>query len=199
MRAVRSSRSRSIAYAILTILLFSNNCSATATIPTTDAVVFDSDLTRRADSPPTGTPEESGFSEGDDSDESDFVQINYQNYVQQGGLVATYLRASDADITADLVSKGKLQSGEQLASHFTDVTAFRSNGWDEIDDTPRLAEIFEEYVPFRSALRSLSVSGDARPKGKNERTMYQHTIPWYAAGRKIQVSILVTSAENNEQ
>lgn len=188
MHATHYRRSWPFVCTILVLLFLSAYYPVFALTSTTNTAVIENTLTQRAHQTPTGSSEGSGGSEGDYSDESEDVVIDYDDYVHQGEVVARYLRSSDADIIADLVSKGKLQRGQQLASRFTDVSALRSNGWEGTDDTEVLKEYFIEYAPFHAALRSLGVNDQARPDGKNERITYQHKIWWRKGGRLMQVS-----------
>jgi hypothetical protein len=115
--------------------------------------------------------------------------VNLAPYIRQGALAATYMRASDEVITADLVQKGKLKSGERIASQFTDHSAFKSSGREEADDTEVIQGVFLPWVvPFSDALQSLGISNKARPAGKLEYTGYVHTLPWVRNGQSMQVS-----------
>lgn len=169
-------------------------CNARAN-STINATVIQVGRIRRADKPPSGQSSEHGSS-GTPSDDDDFsdassekLPIDYPSYVQAGRLVDAYMRAPDAQITADLVKKGKLRQGEQLASRFKEVGTFADNGWVLTDDTPLLVELFDDYAPFRTALRALGLSDQARPQGKNELNEYLHTSHWLRNGRAMEVSL----------
>jgi hypothetical protein len=160
---------------------------------------------RRADNSPGDTSmgsgsESSGSSSGGGSEFSDSVPppplsvVDLAPYIRQGGLAAAYMRASDEDVTADLVSKGKLQAGQTIASPFTDHSAFKNNGWEESDASEDLqgAE-FELYVSFLSALKSLGISTQAKPKGNQQNTVYEHRLPWMRNGQSMNVSVVPAS------
>jgi hypothetical protein len=147
------------------------------------------DRFRRADSALGQESLEAGNSEVSGSDaSSEKTPINYAYYGSSGRLADAYMRASDAHVTADLVAKGKLRQGEQLASRYTDVGAFSINGWNTQDNTPTLLQDFGHYVPFRTAFQSLGLSVQARPQGKNELVAHRHTLPWSLDGRPMQLS-----------
>jgi len=160
---------------------------------------------RRADNSPGDTSMGSGSegsesSSGGGSEFSDSVPppplsvVDLAPYIRQGGLAAAYMRASDEDVTADLVSKGKLQAGQTIASPFTDHSAFKNNGWEESDASEDLqgAE-FEWYVSFLSALKSLGISTQAKPKGNQQNTVYEHRLPWVRNGQTMNVSVVPAS------
>lgn len=168
-------------------------CNARAN-STINATVIQVERIRRADKPPSGQSSEHGSS-GTPSDDdylsdasSEKLPIDYPSYVQAGRHVNAYMRAPDAQITADLVKKGKLRADEQLASRFTNVGAFADNGWVLTDDTPTLLIHFNDFAPFRTALRALGLSDQARPQGKNELNEYLHTSQWLRNGRRIEAS-----------
>lgn len=167
------------------------NARTNSTINTT---VIQVERIRRADKSPGGQSGQSSGSGGSQGEHSGAPgALDLTPYIQKGQAVAAYLRASDEQIIADLVAKGKLKPGEQLASRFTDVSEFRSSGWDAMDGTPRLAQVFVEYVPFLTAFRSLGISSEARPRGNNERMVYEHIHPWVRDGRTMQVSGCLSS------
>lgn len=143
---------------------------------------------RRADKP-SGVG--SSGSEGSESGHSDVSSqepaIDYQRYVDEGYAIAQYLKAPDTNVVAALVAHNIPKAGDRLASRFTDVGEFRSNGWDLEDDTPELLRNFDAQAAFGTALRSLGVSDKARPQGKHEYIHYAHTLPWMRDGKSIQV------------
>jgi hypothetical protein len=162
------------------------NARLNSTIRITELQV---DRFRRADHSSGGLSPEYGSSEDEGSNaSSEKIPINYADYVSHGRLANVYMRASDADVTANLVAKGKLRQGEQLASTFTEVGAFASNGWSSQNATPTLAKVFKHDVPFHLALQALGLSEQARPQGKNELISYHHELPWTLDGRPMQVS-----------
>lgn len=155
--------------------------------------LIETNIIRRADDPKGRDLETSTFDE--DSHPNASVSPRSDNTLtalaQQGKLVLDYLQASDAQITADLIRKGLLQNGQRLASGFTDFSAFRRNGWDGVAKTALLAQSFSEFMPFLDMLRSLRISDQASPIGKNEYMEYEHTLPWQQGGH---VMLLSTSA-----
>ena len=159
---------------------------------TINATVIHVDRIRRADNSPGGQSSGSASSQGEHPGPPPAIDLT--PYIQAGQAGAAYLRASDQQITVDLIAKGKLKPGEQLASKFTDVRAFRSSGWDEVDETPRLQQDdFIYAVPFPEALQSLGISDKARPSGRNKGTLYKHTIPWTRDSRQMMVSVFLVS------
>jgi hypothetical protein len=123
--------------------------------------------------------------EPDSGDES---LIDYDSYVSEGIEIAKYLELSDDEVFAALEASGHLKPDEQLASPFTDVSAFKSNGWDMRDSTPELLKDFNGQAPFPTALKSLGISDKARPQGKHEFTEYEHTLPYMLDGKQERVS-----------
>lgn len=185
MRATCYSHSWPIICTLLIVLLLSAEHAATSLKPMPNVPGLAKYLIRRVDKPPGEGPAEEGHPPPD---------YSYDAYVRQGALFALYLRSSDAQVTEDLVSKGKLQAGQQLASPFTDISAFRSSGWEELDRTSRLAHDFTDYVPFHAAFRSLGISDQGRPDGKNELLVYQHTLEWQQGHHLMEVSKAVRDA-----
>ena len=154
---------------------------------------------RRADNSPGGASEESGSSQSDDSNESEgsngraplppLNAVHLAPYIRHGEVAAAYMRASDEEITADLVRKGVYTSGQKLASPFTDHSAFKSSGWEEGDALDIIqGPAFDWYVPFSDALQSLSISNKPQPEGKLEHTTYEHRLPWKRNGQTMNVS-----------
>lgn len=158
---------------------------------------------RRADKPPASSSSEfdSNESEGAEgsgqnlpsnaphSDSDSISAVPLAPFIEQGALPASYMRASEQAVAADLVKKGKLRPGERIASQFTDVSAFKSNGWKETDGhRDARGVVMEWYVPFPNALRSLGISDTPRPQGKQEQQNYEHTLPWMRNGQSMKVS-----------
>ena len=141
---------------------------------------------RRANNPPGGASSGSGNPKAALSPHITDLADN----IQDGGLVAAYMRASEGEITADLVTKGKLSSGGTIASQFTDVSAFQSSGWEESDATEKLRgeKGLGKKLHFVSALQSLGISDKAKPEGKQEYTKYDHVLPWVRDGQTMEVS-----------
>lgn len=154
---------------------------------------------RRADNSPGSASLESGSEEGSEGSDPNLLKespppppletVDLAPYIQQGALVASYMRASDEEVTADLVKKGKLQSGGRIASQFTDVSALKTSGWNAFDDLEIMPQgVFELIVPFTGALQSLGISDAPRPEGKNDGTSFEHTIPWEHNRQPMKVS-----------
>jgi hypothetical protein len=121
-------------------------------------------------------------------DSGDEMDIDYDSYVSEGIGIAKYLELSDEVVFAALEASGHLEPDEQLASPFTDVSEFKSNGWNMRDETPALLEDFNDQAAFVSALKSLGISDKARPQGKHEFTEYEHTLPYMLDGKEERVS-----------
>jgi hypothetical protein len=115
--------------------------------------------------------------------------IPLTEYIRQGGVATAYTRASDEEVTADLVQKNRLEPGEEIASPFIDHNAFKSNGWEESDVAEDIQGVeFGHHVPFINALQSLGISTQAQPKGNHQNTLYEHRLPWLRNGKQMQVS-----------
>lgn len=151
-------------------------------------------------SPPSESTDENDYDDdgdiemGDDdyessSDDAERGPMEWDEYARKGALAAEYLKASDANVLADLVQKGKLPPGSGLVSRFTDVRDLAANGWAVRDVTQRLRDGFEQYVPFRDALKDLGLSDSARPEGKNEFMDYEHTLNWHKDGQEMAVKL----------
>lgn len=135
-------------------------------------------LQSRSDySPPSESTDENDYDDdgdidmGDDdyessSDDAERGPMEWDEYARKGALAAEYLKASDANVVADLVQKGKLPPGSGLASRFTDVRDLAANGWAVRDVTQRLRDGFEQYVPFRDALKDLGLFGQRSTRGQ---------------------------------
>ena len=115
-------------------------------------------------------------------DSGDEESVDYDGYVSEGIGIAHYLEHSDDELIAALEASGHLDSGEQLASEFNDVSEFKSNGWNMADMTPYLLKYFNSQAPFGTALKSLGISNRARPGGKHEYTEYGRTLPYMLDG-----------------
>lgn len=196
--------------AALLLLLASTLILSTETIRENALTVIDGSahlhksLQPRSDySPPSESTDENDYDDdgdiemGDDGDDyassssvdAERGPLEWDEYARKGALAAEYLKASDANVVADLVRKGKLPQGSGLASRFTDVRDLAANGWAVRDVTRRLREGFEQYVPFRDALKDLCLSDSARPEGKNEFMDYEHTLIWHKDGQEMEVTL----------
>lgn len=198
--------------AALLLLLASTLILSTETIRENALTVIDGpahlhkSLQPRSDySPPSESTDENDYDDdddiemGDDDDDDDYASsssgdaergpLAWDEYARKGALAAEYLKASDLNVVADLVRKGKLPQGSGLASRFTDVRELAANGWAVRDVTQRLRDGFEQYVPFRDALTNLGLSDSARPEGKNEFVDYEHTLIWHKDGQEMEVTL----------
>jgi hypothetical protein len=183
--------SRSIVCLILILLSISIVYAASIPAPRRDIVSIEGNLTRRAyvDVSSDDDMSLSPSPERPQSDASSYTpEIDYPDFVQQGGMLALFMQASDEQLTTALVNAGKLQRGTPLASTFMDFRAVRENGWSAKVDTPTVLREFEDYVPFLPALRSLQLSAEPRPQGKNERMIYKHEFEWRRNGQSMKVS-----------
>lgn len=171
--------------------------------PTGNATAIKVDRVRRPDNSPGDASMGSGSGESEGSEGSDQSYLSDASrspspplnavplapYIQKGALAAVYMRASDEQVAAHLVRKGKLKSGERVASQFTDHSAFKSNGWEEMDayrDDKGVVMAWD--VPYTNALRNLGISDEAQPQGKQEQHIYDHTLPWMRNGQSMKVS-----------
>lgn len=182
--------------------------ASNATVSAVNAAAIKFGRVRRVGKPPGGASSGSGSeysessegSEGSGSNAGSLREdsppppplnaaVDLAPYTREGALAALYMRASDEAVTADLVAKGKLRTGVRIASQFTYVSAFKSSGWEEQDATADIrGGYFGWYVPFADALRSLGISDAARPEGKHEHLVFDHTLTWQHNGRPMQVS-----------
>lgn len=115
--------------------------------------------------------------------------VDYHDYVDEGIEIARWLKSSDDEVTAALVSRGDLHQGDQLASRFADFQSFRDSGWNMRDQTPDLLNNFNTFAAFRTALKSLKISDKPRPQGKLEATIYEHTLQWMDGSESREVSL----------
>ena len=106
------------------------------------------------------------------------ASIDYHDYVDEGIEIARYLKSSDEEVTAELVSNHLLGQGDQLASRFTELQSLRDSGWNLRDETSNLMNNFNSFAAFGTALKSLKIFDKARPQGKQEATKYEHTLQW---------------------
>ncbi|KAM0721883.1 hypothetical protein Q7P37_002808 [Cladosporium fusiforme] len=215
MPGTRGRRSRIVSWMLVTflLLLFTICILGAPTNPENrltsvgDLYYSGKSIKGRADySPPSESTDENDYDDDGDvhmGDNSDAASssgddegaergaLSWEDYVRKGAQAATYLKSSDVNIVADLVQKGKLPQGSRLASKFTDVAALAANGWRSKDATAILRSGFEQYVPFRNALKTLKLSDEARPVqetrsgAKNEMWDYEHTLMWRKNGREM--------------
>lgn len=156
---------------------------------------------RRADNSPGSASLKPGSNENVDSGGSDqsllsqsqppppLQTVDLAPYIQEGAVVASYMRASDEEVTADLVRNNKLRPGGRIASQFTDVSALRTSGWNAMDSLEAIqGEFFDIYVPFPDALHSLGISDEPRPQGKNDHLVFEHTLRWQHNNQPMEVS-----------
>lgn len=129
---------------------------------------------------------DSGIEHSESSGNED--PIDYPDYVDQGYDFAPYLQRSDEEVTAALVAAHYFDPGDQLASRFTDFSEFRNSGWNMRDETAQLRQDFNKHAAFGTALRSLRISDKARPEGKHEYTLYEHTLQWMDVSQSREVS-----------
>jgi hypothetical protein len=149
----------SLAVRAIHVFLFASAVYA-ASIPSlrSNATVSKDNLTRRADSPTKEQdPFDWGYSSNDDgpSKTSNDKPIDYEIYVEYGGLINSFLRASEEKITHVLVGIGKLRAGETIASRFTEESEFTNNGWPAGDKTPEFLGGFGYNVADRDSTSEL--------------------------------------------
>jgi hypothetical protein len=116
------------------------------------------------------------------------ASIDFHDYVDDGIPMARWLKSSDEEVTADLVASGHFQQGDHLASRFADFESLRDSGWNMRDQTSDLANNFNAFAAFGTALKSLRISDKARPAGKLEATIYEHTLQWMDGTQSREVS-----------
>jgi len=116
------------------------------------------------------------------------ASIDFHDYVDDGIQMARWLKSSDDEVTANLVANGDFQQGDHLASRFADLESLRDSGWNKRDQTSDLANNFNAFAAFGTALKSLRISDKARPQGKLEATIYEHTLQWMDGTQSREVS-----------
>lgn len=190
MRSRRGCGSRFTVCIILILLLVGAVCTASIPAPGGNATVVNRDLDRRSDANSPGA--QSWISGGSHRSLWDPTNptpdIVFQDFIDRGKAIGEYLQADDDAAAAALLMAAKMLNAPPLVSTFTDVNAFGSNGWATVDVTPQLLENFNNIVPIWTAIRSLGLSAEARPRGRNECTRYEHTLPWLHDGRRIKSS-----------
>jgi hypothetical protein len=189
MRFVRNgSGSPSIVCLILSLLSIGIVYAASIPAPRRDSASIAGNLNRRADSSPADA--DSPYDYGTPplwSLESEQPDVNYPAFIAAGGTLDEAMRKNTDTLEADLIATDKLPKGQQLASQFTDPSAFESNGWKQDDRTPDLDQ-FALYAPITTSLQSLGISTSGWPSGNNHFTSYQHTLPWQHEGQEMKVS-----------
>jgi hypothetical protein len=188
--------SRSIVCLILILLSISIVYAANIPAPRRDSALIEGSLTRRADAPSEdeGSPYDYGTPDLW-SPESEQPVLNYQEFIALGRAIAIAMRTDEDTLQAALILQNRLPEGQLLASRFTDPSAFKSNGWNQIDRTSELVDDFGFYAPIKTSLHSLGISTSGRPTGKNYYTSYQHTLPWQHEGQEMKVSQYSNSLE----
>lgn len=159
-----------------------------------DLVLSETIKPRALPFPPREKPEDSEDSEEPESEESEEPEdpkkpIDYAAVCRKGALANAYLQSDDETVLSDLLHKGRLPPGSQLASRFTDYAQLSSNGWDGNDDTERLDSLdLCEYIPFLDALQALGISTKPRTDGMLELWGYEHNLPWTRHdGKRVEV------------
>ncbi|KAK4546125.1 hypothetical protein LTR36_002262 [Oleoguttula mirabilis] len=104
------------------------------------------------------------------------AELEFHDFVCKGDLLVQYMSMTVDQITADLLTRGKITAGGSSQSRYTQLVNLQTNGWRKNSVNPNIQDElnFDEYIPITDALTSLGLSTSKAPNGDNTLVAWEH-------------------------